>query len=56
MLSALGSFILSLAFGFWLSSDATTCGRNPVKWFFVGFIFGFIAVAVYYWRKDLYQK
>jgi len=55
MLSPLASFLLSLAIGFWLSSDATTCGRNPVKWFFVGFIFGFIAVIVYYWCKYLYQ-
>lgn len=48
--------LIATGIGFWLSSDAKTCKRNSTKWFWMGFLFGLVAVAVYYLRKDIYTK
>ena len=55
MLSLLVNFIFLLGIGFWLYSDAISCGRKPMKWFILGFLFGIFAIIVYYFRKYKYM-
>ena len=50
------SLLIALVIGYWLSEDAKTCGRDNVKWFIFGFLFGLLAVIVYYIRKPKYAK
>lgn len=55
MLSLFVNIILLISNGYWLYSDALTCGRTPKKWFILGVLFGIFAIIIYYIRKYKYM-